>query len=122
MARKKLRFTVGITVVIAAIVYFAISGFQEGKAYYKTIEELAAMGPGDDGKRLRVAGVVKDGTIERDGIELTFQLAQEELALSVHYSGTDPVRPLPEFFCVGVYIEKSARCSRIPGTMRGVGV
>lgn len=91
MARKQLRLTVGIVVIVGAIVYFAMAGFEEGKAYYKTIDELSEMGPNAQGKRLRVGGIVSEGTIERDGRELTFRIEQEEQTLSVHYVGTAPV-------------------------------
>lgn len=88
---KKARFTVGIAVVLLAIGYFAFAGFQEGKAYYKTLDELEAMGPSADGKRLRVAGIVKAGSVERNDTGLTFALEQESLTLTVHYVGSQPV-------------------------------
>lgn len=91
MARKKLQFGIGVTVILAAVAYFAISGFQEGKSYYSTIDELQAMGSRADGKRLRVAGVVKPGTVTRTGRALTFQLAQESQTLDVRYTGSAPV-------------------------------
>jgi cytochrome c-type biogenesis protein CcmE len=91
MAKKKIRFTVGFVVIIAAIAYFAVSGFQEGKAYYRTIDELTQLGPSANGKRLRVAGIVKSGTISRSGGELAFQLEQDALTLDVVYTGSAPV-------------------------------
>jgi cytochrome c-type biogenesis protein CcmE len=88
---KKMRFTVGFAVIVAAIAYFAIAGFQEGKAYYSTIDELEQLGPGAQGKRLRVAGIVKPGTIERHGKDLEFVLQQDALTLTVEYTGSAPV-------------------------------
>jgi cytochrome c-type biogenesis protein CcmE len=99
MARKKLRFAAGFTAIIAAVLYFALSGFQEGKAYYRTLEELDAMGPAVTGKRLRVAGIVTDGTVQRHGAEVTFQLEQEHRHLVVRYVGDQPV---PDTFKGGV--------------------
>jgi len=96
---KKTRFTVGIVVILSAIAYFAFAGFNEGKAYYKTIEEVDAMGAEAQEKRLRVAGIVKDGTIERDGREVSFELAQETLTMSVRYVGSQPI---PDTFKDGV--------------------
>lgn len=98
MSHTRIRFAVGIAVVLLAIGYFAFAGFQEGKAYYKTLDELEAMGPHAEGKRLRVAGIVKDGSIERDGTELTFALEQESLTLTVHYIGSQPI---PDTFKAG---------------------
>lgn len=88
---KKGRFAVGVVIILAAIIYFAVAGFNEGKAYYKTIEELDAMGLSAQGKRLRVAGIVKPGSIERDGRAVTFALEQEALVLNVVYNGSEPV-------------------------------
>jgi cytochrome c-type biogenesis protein CcmE len=95
MVKRKRRFAVGIGVILAALGYFAFVGYQEGKAYYKTIDEVAAMGADAAGKRLRVAGVVQPGSIVREGNELTFTLAQltenETSSLTVAYTGTQPI-------------------------------
>jgi cytochrome c-type biogenesis protein CcmE len=99
MARKKFRFAAGFVVIVGAIFYLALSGFQEGKAYYRTLEELDALGPSADGKRLRVAGIVSDGSIQREGAQVTFQLEQEHRRLLVRYTGEDPV---PDTFKGGV--------------------
>lgn len=99
MARRKIRFAAGFVVIVGAIFYLALSGFQEGKAYYRTLEELDALGPSADGKRLRVAGIVTDGSIERTGAEVRFQLEQEHRRLLVRYTGEEPV---PDTFKGGV--------------------
>jgi cytochrome c-type biogenesis protein CcmE len=91
MARKKIRFAAGFAVIIGAVLYLALSGFQEGKAYYQTLEELDALGPSAQGKRLRVAGIVSDGSVRRSGAEVTFQLEQEHRRLLVRYTGDDPI-------------------------------
>jgi cytochrome c-type biogenesis protein CcmE len=99
MGNKKLRFTLGIAIVIAALIFFAVSGFQEGKAYYKTIEELRQMGASAYGKHLKVAGIVAEESIQRNGRELTFQIKQDDLRLSVRYTGDAPV---PDTFKGGI--------------------
>ena len=99
MNKKKLRFASGISLIILAITYFAVTGFEEGKAYYKTLDELEAMGPTADGVRLRVAGLVQSGSIERTGPEVSFILEFEGRTLPVHYSGS---QPLPDTFKDGV--------------------
>jgi cytochrome c-type biogenesis protein CcmE len=99
MARKKIRFAAGFVAIIAAVLYFVLTGFEEGKAYYRTLEELDSLGPSSTGKRLRVAGIVSEGSIERDGAEVTFQLEQEHRRLTVVYNGSSPV---PDTFKDGV--------------------
>lgn len=90
--KRQLRFAVGIGVILVAIAYFAFAGYQEGKAYYSTIDELQAMGNRADGKRLRVAGIVEPGTIVRDGKDVSFTLSQDEThTLAVRYTGSAPV-------------------------------
>ncbi len=98
MKKRKFRFVAGAVIVVAAIFYFAISGFQEGKAYYRTLDELQTMGE-MQGKRLRVGGVVAEGTIRREGTALRFVLEQDAVRLPVVYNGTQPV---PDTFKDGV--------------------
>ena len=92
---RQFRFAIGIGVVLIAIAYFAYAGYNEGKAYYKTIDEVAALGPKESAKRLRVAGLVKEGTIDRDGMRLQFLLVQDvhsmEHTMQVRYVGTAPI-------------------------------
>ena len=99
MKRKNYRILFGVVVVIAAMVYFGSSGFEEGKAYYKTIDELSEMGDEAYGKRIKVAGIVTDGTIVRLGKDLHFRLEQNELNLPCVYTGSAPV---PDTFKDGV--------------------
>lgn len=90
--KKQIRFAVGIGVILLAIAYFAFAGYQEGKAYYSTIDELALMGERADGRRLRVAGIVQPGSINRDGKDVSFTLTQDEThSLTVRYTGSQPV-------------------------------
>lgn len=107
MARKKARFTAGIAVIVIAIGYFAVSGFQEGKAYYRTVEEVHAMGDDVKGKRLRVAGTVSAGTIRRNGTEITFQIEQEDHQLAIRYVGSAPV---PDTFKDGAEAVVEGHC------------
>jgi len=91
MNPKKLKFSLGIFIIIGTLSWLAFSGFEEGKAYYVTVEELNKMGNSAYQKRLKVAGIVVEGSIERKGAELDFEIAQNEFVLPVHYSGHDPV-------------------------------
>ncbi len=98
MKKRKFRFVAGGMIVVAAIFYFAVSGFQEGKAYYRTLDELQTMG--DAGaRRLRVGGTVAAGSIRREGATLRFVLEQDAVKLPVVYTGTQPV---PDTFKDGV--------------------
>lgn len=93
--KRQGRFALGIGVILVALAYFAFVGYQEGKAYYKTIDEVAAMGDDAMDKRLRVAGVVQPGSIVRESNNLTFTLTQladdAPRSMTVAYTGTQPI-------------------------------
>jgi len=96
MKTKKLKFGIGIGVILIVVAWEAVSGFQQSKTYYVTVNELLT------GKaaraRVRVGGVVAPDSIERRGGTVTFRLAQEKSLLPVTYVGSDT---LPDTFTGG---------------------
>ena len=89
------KFAALVVVIIGVLVWLALGGISETKTYYKTIAELGQMGDQAKGKRLRVGGDVEQGSIVRNGNEVTFVMHQEALKLKVVYNGIDP---LPDTF------------------------
>jgi len=89
---KKLKFCVGTVVILAAVLALAISGMEETKAYYQTVTELKAMGAKAEGRRVRVAGNVVEGSIERleQGV-VKFEIDYEDESLVVRYVGRGPL-------------------------------
>lgn len=89
---KKLKFVAGSVVILAAVLTLAISGMEESKAYYQTVPELKAMGVKAEGRRVRVAGNVVPGTIERleEGV-VTFDIDYEGEMLPIRYVGRGPL-------------------------------
>jgi cytochrome c-type biogenesis protein CcmE len=88
--KRNLKFFIGCLVIVMAIAWLAFSGFNQSLAYYKTVDELKAMKGDAYGKRLRVAGNVVPGSIERSSNNLVrFQLEQKGEILPVEYSGKD---------------------------------
>ncbi len=85
---KFLRFGVAIAVILAALGYLAWTGVQQSKSYYVTIKELQTLN-GRYSKRLRVAGNVVPGSIQRQGSRVQFELKENELVLPVVYEGTE---------------------------------
>ena len=92
MNTKKLKFVAGTVVILAAVLTLAISGMEESKAYYQTVPELKAMGVKAEGRRMRVAGNVVPGTIERleEGV-VTFDIDYEGEVLPIRYVGRGPL-------------------------------
>jgi cytochrome c-type biogenesis protein CcmE len=93
------KFGALVVIIIGVLAWLAMGGISESKTYYKTIGELGQMGNQANGKRLRVGGDVVQGSIVRNGSEVSFMLVQNQGAahkeLKVVYSGIDP---LPDTF------------------------
>lgn len=96
MKARRLKFAIGIGVIVAVVGWLAVSGFEQNKTYYVTVGELVS------GKatrqRVRVGGVVAPGSIERHGGEVRFRLSQDASSVPVVYVGTDT---LPDTFVDG---------------------
>ncbi len=93
--RKYGKFAALIVVVIGTVVWLATAGMKETQTYYKTITEVQQMGAKAYTARLRVAGDVESGSIQRVGEQVQFVLTQDKSKLKVAYTGTDP---LPDTF------------------------
>lgn len=93
MKSKQLKFGIGIGIILAVVAWEAISGFQQSKTYYVTVNELTR---GQTSRHhVRVGGIVAAGSIERRGGILRFRLAQDTSTIPVIYVGTDT---LPDTF------------------------
>ena len=90
-----LKFGFLIAAIVGSLVWLAVGGVKETKAYYKTIPELEQMGSAEKHERLRVGGDVQPGSIVRNGAVVSFVLHQGGKTLNVVYSGSDP---LPDTF------------------------
>ena len=100
--RGKGKFIVGAVIIVGAIVWLAFSGFNESKSYYKTVDELMAMKKTDPevyDLRLKVAGDVVKGSIDRHGRALQFKIEQKGVVVPVNYVGNET---LPDTFVDGV--------------------
>lgn len=90
-----LKFGLLIVIILGTLGWLAVGGVSDAKAYYKTIPEVQAMGGEALTKRLRVAGDVEKGSIQRMGKEVHFTIVQDSQKMNVVYNGTDP---LPDTF------------------------
>jgi len=87
--RNQLKFVLGSVVIILTLTFLGYSGFQESKAYYLTVTELYEQKDTRYEKRLKVAGDVVPGSIQREGKAIKFVISQENNTLPVVYVGTD---------------------------------
>jgi cytochrome c-type biogenesis protein CcmE len=93
MKNRKLKFGIGVGIILIVVGWEAVSGFQQSNTYYVTVNELTQ---GQAARqRVRVGGTVEPGSIERRAGKLTFRLAQDGHSIPVTYVGTDT---LPDTF------------------------
>jgi cytochrome c-type biogenesis protein CcmE len=97
--RKNLRIGIAVAVIVGAIVWLALSGYDSNKSYYVTIAELAGMGQKAYKSHLRVEGFVVPGSIVQNGVHVNFVLNEFEShtpqaaagrTLRVFYDGAEP--------------------------------
>ena len=89
------KFGILMVLIVGSLVWLAVGGVSDTKTYYKTIPELQQMGNAAQGHRLRVAGDIQPGSINKKGIQVAFVLHQGAQTLNVVYAGSDP---LPDTF------------------------
>jgi len=85
-------------VIVGALGWLAVGGVTETATYYKEIKDIQAMGSSAMDKRLRVGGDVTTDEVRKEGKNVYFTIAQNNLKLEVVYSGIDP---LPDTFKPG---------------------
>ncbi len=85
-----LRISTAVVVILGTVSYLAVTGVQSNKSYYVTISEMKPMGDKIYTRHLRVAGNVVPGSIERDGGNVHFVLAEQGNTLKVNYAGSEP--------------------------------
>lgn len=111
------KFGFVIAIILATFAWLAVTGIRDGKSYYVTVSQLAAM-PGARTRRLRVAGQVLPGSIRHLPGQTDFTLEQGSRRLNVAYVGTDP---LPDTFVDRAQAVASGRLLA-DGDFRATGV
>jgi cytochrome c-type biogenesis protein CcmE len=93
MRNKRIKFGIGIGIILGVVAWEAVSGFNQSKTYYVTVSELVTSQAAR--KRIRVGGVVAKDSIERHGGKVSFRLVQDANSIPVTYVGTET---LPDTF------------------------
>jgi cytochrome c-type biogenesis protein CcmE len=83
------KFLIGGLIIVAALVWLGFVGFQENKAYYITVDEFRSMKGDLEGKNLKLAGDVVEGSIDRTKPQMEFVIASLETRIRVRYTGKD---------------------------------
>src|ERR671923_2675585 len=89
---RRLKLLVGAVVIAACIGYLIYGGIQETIVYFVTPSELHAKGTSAYGKSLRLGGLVKQGSWNKEAGSLfhTFELVDESSAVTVAFRGLPP--------------------------------
>lgn len=87
MDKRKIKFLAGSLVIVLAVAWLGFSSFDESVAYYKTVDELQALGDEAYGRRIRVAGNVVPGSIRKEDQGVRFTLEQDGHSLNISYVG-----------------------------------
>jgi cytochrome c-type biogenesis protein CcmE len=91
----KMKFGVGIGIILATLIALGWVGAKESKTYYHTIAELPGLSQAELRQHMRVSGNVAPGSIQHLTGSIDFVLIEENRRLPVSYTGTDP---LPDTF------------------------
>lgn len=92
MVSKKLKMSVGVLIIVAAMAYLMISGFSGNSGFQVSISDLVKNGSSYDNEYLLVEGKVLRETIQWNGekIELRFTVTDGENRLPVLYYDVAP--------------------------------
>jgi cytochrome c-type biogenesis protein CcmE len=106
------RIIIGIVLIVGLVGYLSFIGFEEGRSYYLTCDEVAERLDEVAATNIKLAGNVVEGSIRKDGDILVFELEYEGAKFPVRYVGLDPV---PDTFKDGVQ-------AVVDGQLNGEGV
>lgn len=98
---NRLKILIVVAVIIGTTFWLAVSGFEQGKAYYQTVDEVFKQKRHlHQNVRLRVAGRVRAGSIEKLPLNaISFELEHKGHVLKILYNGKIPP---PDTFKEGV--------------------
>lgn len=91
MTRKQQRFIfiiVGLS-LLGLAVGLILTAMEDGISFFKTPTEILTEKT-DSNKRLRIGGLVMDGSVKYEGVWLKFDITDNESELPVEYKGVVP--------------------------------
>jgi cytochrome c-type biogenesis protein CcmE len=99
--RRQRRLLIGGILILAGLIYLAITVTKASAVYYLTVPELYARGPAATQRPVRVSGVIDAGSINRDPGTFTTQFTASDSGgtLPVVYKG-----PVPDIFQPGIQV------------------
>jgi len=92
---KRFALIIGALAVIGAAAALVLNAFEENLVFFFTPTQVAA-GEAPKGRAFRIGGMVKDGSLQRDGVNVRFVVPDMVNEVPVAYSGI-----LPDLFREG---------------------
>lgn len=98
MTRKQKRLAVigGIGAVLLTAVLLVMTALRDEIVFFYTPSDIISEGKATVGERIRLGGLVKEGSIIREGREIEFIVTDTDQEISVAYTGI-----LPDLFREG---------------------
>jgi cytochrome c-type biogenesis protein CcmE len=93
--RKRLWLLVGSLCVLGAAVALVLSALSDNLVFFYSPTQVAEKHPGPD-RRLRIGGLVEEGSVKKDGQEVRFLVTDLKKTVPVVYRGL-----LPDLFREG---------------------
>ena len=95
MTKRSERFiyVIAVLLMVGGIALWLTTAFRENMVYFVTPSEFMTCSenhPTRMGKRFRLGGRVKEGSLQRDGLMVRFVVTDEVHHISVHYEGITP--------------------------------
>ncbi|HEY5648414.1 MAG TPA: cytochrome c maturation protein CcmE [Nitrospiria bacterium] len=89
---KRVGLIISVIVVAAGLLYLGLGKFGQNLVYFVTPSEVVAFTSDHYGKKVRVGGMVVEGSlvVVPNSLKLTFDLTDGEKTIPVHFEGIPP--------------------------------
>jgi cytochrome c-type biogenesis protein CcmE len=87
--RRRLVLIGAALAILSLAAALALTALRESIVFFVTPSELAAK-PAESGKRLRIGGLVKEGSLVREGLSARFEVTDGNASFPVMYRGILP--------------------------------
>ena len=106
---RGLKITVGIVIIVAAMVYWTFQSLQGNEVYYMTVNDIKSSTLLKADTRVKLGGIVKTGSIDKQSpMDVNFQIMQDSIWVDVNYKGIIPdmFKDKAEVIIEGVYFDQ----------------
>jgi cytochrome c-type biogenesis protein CcmE len=93
--RKRIAFAIGGLAVVGAATALVLNAFQSNLVFFYTPSQIFAK-EAPSGRTFRLGGLVVQGSVKRDGVDVQFEVTDTAQTVPVHFSGI-----LPDLFKEG---------------------